>query len=89
MLYEISYDLTTPGKDYNGLYNAIKSFGSWAHALESSWIVQTNLSASDIYNKLSHSLDKNDRIFIVEIKLNNSYWFLNEKVADWLTDSCK
>lgn len=89
MFYEISYDLITPGKDYNGLYDAIKSLGPWAHALKSSWLVQTNLSANDIYDKLSRSLDKNDYIFIVEIKLCNSSWYLNKEVANWLEKSCK
>jgi hypothetical protein len=52
-IYSINYDLKKPGRDYEGLYTAIKGCGDWWHYLESTWLVDTalNLTASGIGSK--------------------------------------
>ena len=47
-LYTISYDLKKPDRDYSGLYEAIKSFESWWHYLESTWIIKTEKTPKEI-----------------------------------------
>ena len=37
----IEYDLRQPGRDYEALYNAIKSYEAWAHVTESTWLIKT------------------------------------------------
>ena len=60
----ITYDLRSPGRNYDGLYKAIKSYGVWAHITESSWFVKTNDTCSQVYNKLNAQIDNNDRVFV-------------------------
>lgn len=40
----IEYDLRAPGKDYDALYNIIKSYSYWVHITESTWFVKTDES---------------------------------------------
>ena len=38
--YVISYDLPA-GSDYEPLYKAIKTYGTWAHITQSTWAIKT------------------------------------------------
>ena len=67
MLYSINYDLKLPGRDYSGLYSAIKACGVWWHYLGSTWLVDTNLTADGIWNKVSPHMDKNDYMLIIGV----------------------
>jgi hypothetical protein len=37
-VYQISYDLRKQ-RNYEALYQRIKAYGTWAHPLESSWVI--------------------------------------------------
>ena len=63
--YLISYDLKG-ARDYASLYEAIKSYGTWAHILESTWAILTDQSAKEIREYLKGFLDQDDKIFIVK-----------------------
>ncbi len=67
MVYSITYDLKKPGKNYDDLYDAIKKLGSWSHYLDSTWLVSTHHSATEINDKLKTIIDKNDSLFISEV----------------------
>jgi len=64
--YIISYDLRKPGQDYDALYEAIKSYGTWAHINKSVWAVVTTNSAVQVRDYLSQFMDSNDRLFVVK-----------------------
>lgn len=64
--YIISYDLRKPGRDYEDLYDAIKSYGAWAHITESTWGVVTTRSAVQVRDHLTKHLDSNDGIFVLK-----------------------
>lgn len=82
-IYSIHYDLKKPDRDYDGLYSAIKSCGDWWHYLGSTWLVDTNLDASGIGEKVSSHVDKNDRMLIVGITGDKSGW-LPQDAWDWI-----
>lgn len=63
--YLISYDLRK-SRDYGPLYDAIKSYGSWAHVLESTWAVKTADSAKAIRDKLAAEMDGDDGLSVVK-----------------------
>ncbi len=72
-IYIIIYDLRNPGRDYNALYDAIKSLSqNWQHPLESTWFVSLNYgsTAQTIFDRLKPYIDDNDNLFIVN--MNNS-----------------
>lgn len=86
MILLITYDLHKPGQDYPGLHDALKSSGWWWHHLDSTWIIKTNSTPQQWYEKLASILDQNDYVFICEVKRN--YWgFLPEKAWQWLKDA--
>lgn len=82
-VFVVSYDLNNPGQNYDDLYKAIRSIGSWWHYLDSTWLVSTNLTAKNIYDRLSPHLDSNDRILIIEAGKN---WHarINDQAYQWI-----
>ncbi len=63
--YIINYDLRQPLRNYDKLYEAIKSYGYWAQVLESTWAVVTSQTSADVYNALARHMDDNDGLFVV------------------------
>ena len=63
----ITYDLCAPGRNYDNLYKAIKSYGIWAHITESTWFIKTADSCVQIRGNLLSHLDSNDRLFVGEL----------------------
>ena len=84
--YSITYDLKHPGRDYSGLYVAIKSCGPWWHYLESTWIVVTNETSVQVWNRIAPTIDKNDFLLIIEVKNNKEGWLPND-AWDWLNQN--
>lgn len=84
MIYSINYDLKAPGRDYSGLYDAIKQF-SWWHYLGSTWLVDTNLTADAICNKLKPHLDNNDYILVIGVTRDKQGW-LPKEAWDWINE---
>ncbi len=69
----ITYDLCTPGRDYQPLYNAIAQYSKRAKVCESCWIVSGASSAADIGNYLRMFLDANDRLFVAALTGEAAY----------------
>lgn len=86
--YLISYDLGMPetSEDYQELINCIKSLGStWAKPLYSVWLVKSSMVIADVRDALRERIDRNDRLFVVDVTGDASAWFnLPEEVATWL-----
>ena len=60
----VVYDLRAPGRNYQGLYDELESFGIKSKITESAWFIKTNLTCAEVRNSLIAQLDKNDRIFV-------------------------
>ncbi|MEJ2229105.1 MAG: hypothetical protein P8Y67_12915 [Alphaproteobacteria bacterium] len=66
--YIISYDLYRPGNNYSEFTAEIKRLGDdWEHPLANLWIVDTDLSASEIRAALSEYLVTGDKLYISEL----------------------
>lgn len=84
MVYHISYDLNRPGKDYSGLYEAIKKLGSWCHPVDSTWYIDSNPTAEGIRNTLKAVMDESDSL-VVTVACAPGAWFgLDNNVSEWL-----
>ena len=81
--FSISYDLKVPGRDYTSLYKALTRSGKWWHYLDSTWIVITNESTQQIWQRLAPHIDKNDYMLIIEI-VNNVQGWLPKDAWDWI-----
>jgi hypothetical protein len=84
--YLISYDLNKPGQEYTKLIEAIKSYGTWWHHLDSTWIVVTSDTAVEIRDKLKPYLDKGDELLVVALKGEGAWTGFNEKGSSWLKE---
>jgi len=84
MVLLITYDLKRPGQNYAGLHDAIKAAGTWWHHLESTWIIETDESPRDWYNRLAPHLDQTDYVIVIEITRNYFGWAPKE-AWDWLS----
>ncbi|UHQ98100.1 hypothetical protein HYG81_21160 (plasmid) [Natrinema zhouii] len=83
--YVIGYDLQDPGQNYDDLTDAIEDYGTWWGHLDSTYIVKTSVSASDIRDNLHEYLDPNDKLLVA--KLSGAWAGSNlGDAADWLYD---
>ena len=62
--YIISYDMANGG-NYDELYDAIESYGTWARITESTWAIETKDSATKIRDNLNQYLPEGSRLFVV------------------------
>ena len=85
MILLITYDLNSPGKNYNDLYKEIKKDGIWWHHLDSTWIIDTLYTPAEWQKRLKKHMDDNDSLFIVEICNNHQGW-LPKKAWEWLQE---
>lgn len=83
MIYAINYDLKAPGRDYSGLYNAIKSCGAWWHYLDSTWLINTSLNADGIWKRLEGHVDKNDNVLVIGVTKDYAGW-LSKDAWEWI-----
>ena len=84
MIISISYDLRTPGQNYNELYKRIKSSIDWCHAMESLWFISTDESVYTWSERLKGCMDNNDYLFVVDITGQTRQGWMQQEVWDWL-----
>ena len=87
----VGYDLNAPGKDYRPLIEKLKSFGTWWHYLDSTWLIKSSLSVVQIRDMLWSLMDANDELLVVDvtgdamawngIKPSGSSWLRNVNAA--------
>ncbi|MGI8838297.1 MAG: SinR family protein [Pyrinomonadaceae bacterium] len=85
--YLVGYDLNAPGKNYDPLLKALREDfeGYYWHHLDSTWIIKTDLSATEIRDKLKPPLiDGNDELLVVRLQGNWATWGISEKGSQWL-----
>ena len=82
----ITYDLCSPGRNYDALYEKIKSYGTWAHICESTWIISTTDSCSDIRDNLKSVIDSNDRLFVAALT-GGAAWSNVLCKSNWLKEN--
>lgn len=83
MIHLITYDLNKPGQDYSSLFEAIKNVGAWWHYLDSTWLVDTALSTSQVSERLRARIDENDHLLVIRVTRDYSGW-LPQEGWDWL-----
>lgn len=89
MVYFITYDLNKDGKDYEGVFQAIKdaSDGVWCHYWDSSWLIRSKYESADsVFEKIKPHLDSDDRCIVIEVKDNKQGW-LTQKQWDYINNS--
>lgn len=81
---KINY-LEQPDCNYEPLYEAIKQCGEvWWHYMGSVWIIRTNLTPSDRFDRLHPNIDANDYLFLVDITNQARQGWLPKDAWTWL-----
>jgi len=80
----ISYDLNDTKKDYSSFYDELKT-KTWWHYLGSTWIIQTDENATQVYNRLCHHILTSDRLLVIELAQDRQGW-LPKDAWDWIRD---
>ena len=70
----ITYDLRAPGRKYDDLYVAIKSYENYAKITESTWIIKTEQTCVQVRDKLKTAIDLNDALFVA-VMSGEAAWF--------------
>ncbi len=86
-VFLISYDLNKgeTSSEYQRLIKEIKSFGTWAKPLESTWFVVSDSTTSSIRDHLTQFIDSNDEILVMDV--SDDDWAckgLNNDVVQWM-----
>lgn len=61
----------------------IKSLGNWTKYFSDNWLVESELSAKEIYNQISKDYEDKS-IFIVELNTSNYWGRMNTKLWDFI-----
>lgn len=85
--YTINYDLRKPGKNYEDLYKAIKSYSDWIHPLESCWVISTSSSTVSVRDHLQKYTDSNDRLLIIKSDGFAAWSGLTDSEGKWLQNN--
>ncbi|WP_118131044.1 hypothetical protein [Pseudomonas abyssi] len=80
-VYCVTYDLKSPGQDYDSVHEYIKKFAYCKH-LESFWLIDTTKTAGTIRDELEALVDSNDTIFVA--RLQEAWASLNYGCTNWL-----
>jgi len=80
--YVISYDLRGQ-RNYEELYQAIRSYGTWSRIVESTWAIVTDSSAVQIRDNLTQYLDRDDGIIVIRAK-HEAAWKDALSTNEWL-----
>lgn len=83
-VYQISYDLRKQ-RNYEALYERIKTY-NWCHPLESSWVIATQQSASQVRNYLAQAMDQDDGLLVTRLSGEAAWQNLGDQVSRWLKE---
>lgn len=84
----VGYDLKKPGQDYSPLIEKLKSFGTWWHHLDSTWLIKTDETPKEVRDVLKPLIDANDELLVIDVSGRTAAWTgLNQRGSDWIKDN--
>lgn len=78
MMHLVTYTIN-PKRDITGLIAELQMSASWCHPIDESWLIVSQESGEQIWNRLAPYLTHTDRVLILEILRDT------ELPAGWLT----
>lgn len=66
-LYCVVFGLNMESEYYDRLVQELKSSPDWIHYIKSTWIIRTEESANELYERLRPGLHNDDMILVTEI----------------------
>ena len=84
MVYFITYNLKKPSRFYNDFITSLKSFGTWWHQTDSTWLIVTSKSTSEVRDYLKQFIDSNDQLFVSQLQRNWAATGFTKEEYNWL-----
>lgn len=84
-VYQIDYDLRKQ-RNYNALYERLKSYSQWCKALESTWVIATSQSATEVRDYLMSVMDADDSLLVTRLQGEAAWYGLSDEVSVYLKD---
>lgn len=82
--YIIGYDLMRPGQSYDSLFEAIKSYRTHWHMLDSTWLIRTARSAAEVRDHLMQHIDGNDKLIVARLSGEAAWYGFSDDGSNWL-----
>lgn len=82
-VYSVSYDLNKPGQDYSGLLTELRASPGYLYFLKSGWLIGTNESPNQVWDRLAKHIDKGDKLLIIQ-SVNYKWGWLTEEQWEWI-----
>ena len=88
MIYVVSY-LLNPKRDATNLLTELqRPPRGWCHYLDDTWLIATNETANELYNRLLPYLIPSDYILIIQMKPDADYFgYLPNDTWTWIQDN--
>ena len=85
-VYIVTYDLRNEktGDKYNRLISLIKQDGIWACLGESSYLVESELSAVELRNRYREVLNLDDILFVGVLTAPAAWYGYSQQITDWI-----
>jgi hypothetical protein len=79
----VSYDLMKADKNYEAVITAIQGIsGMWAKVHYSLWFVKSDLTASQVAQKVWAVMDSNDRLLVIDASNRTAAWYNLDKQVE-------
>ena len=82
-VFVVTYDLNRPGQNYPKLSAALKDSPYWWHYLTSTWLIATNETADQLWDRISSTVDKSDEVLVIRVCAESQGW-LSKEAWDWI-----
>jgi hypothetical protein len=84
----VGYDLNRPGQNYTGLIDALKAVPLWWHHLDSTWLLRTEETASELRDRLRPYVDAGDELLVIDVTSCAAAWSgFAERGGQWIKDN--
>jgi hypothetical protein len=81
---QINYDLKKPGRNYEPVYDYLKSYPTRCPLLDSCWLVRTNKTAGDVRDDLMQLVDRGDEVATFDVTGDSWGTNFTDKRTEWL-----
>ncbi len=85
-VFIVTYDLMTPGQNYEALLKEIKVYELWAKLGGSSYLIKTDSTAVAIRDKLGAVLDNGDKLYVGIVTSPAAWQGLSDEVSKWIQE---
>lgn len=85
----VSYDLSTPGKNYEPLLKRIKDYGPWARLGGSAYLIVTDQLPATVRDSLGQVIDANDKLYVGVAPAPSAWLGMPNDVSNWIVANQK